>query len=415
MPTPLGGIRDIYNDAGAGTYGPSPVREDISDVIDAIDPREIPFLSVLGFGQEAGAAAGADSLRFPCIKPQHAWLNDELVPSVSLVVSSSGSPVTSIVVTTGEGAFFSVGDIVMVPGATNSEMYHFRVTVVSTDTLTVVQADNTDSTPTLIASAQTIYLLGNSLGEGILHTDLTSKSTQTTQTTNFTQIFMDVVRVAGSWESTEQYGIDNPFDRETDKKIKETVIKLERAAHYGRRTATTFPTADAAVGGAARRMGGLWHYIWDASGTNKTDAAGGALTESRLIDLLQDIWTDGGKPDTVWVGARQKRALNNFLVPFVRTERTENTAGIIVGNYESDFGDVKVVLDRYVHPSDLVITTNEYIGIGPLKGNGKSRAFSIEKLPRRGDLDEAQIIGEYTMEVRNNTRAHGWLYELATS
>ena len=400
------GSRNIYSNSSAS--GMTPMVTDISDVIDAIDPREIPLLSTLGFGQEAGAAAGADSLRFPCIQPQHSWLNDELIPSVSLVASSSGGPpVTSIVVTTGEGPYFdgtaNAEDIIMV------ENGHYKITAVSTDTLTVAALDSTSPAAPAVGAA--IYIIGNASREGILSTELTFEHTLTTQTDNYTQIFSDYVSVSGSWQSTEQYGIDNPFDREVDKKIKENVIKLERAAHYGRRS-SALPTSNATP---FRRMGGLWHYIRNASGTNATDAGGGSLTESRLIDMLQDIWTDGGKPNTIWVGARQKRAINNFLVPFVQTTRTEGTAGVIVGRYESDFGDVKVVLDRYLKPDDVIVTTDEYLGIGPLKGNGKSRAFSIEDMPKRGDLTEAFIVGEYTMEVRNNQRAHGWLYNLATS
>lgn len=412
MPTTLRetastGSRNIFS-AGTNT-GPTPMKQDISDVIDAIDPRDIPLLSVLGFGAEASAAAGADSLRFPCIQPVHSWLNDELIPSVSLVVSSSGGPpVTTVNVTTGEGTYFdgtaNAEDIIMI------ENGHYKVTTVATDALTVASLDGTS--PAAPAVGATIYIIGNASREGILSTEHTFEHTVTTQTDNYTQIFSDYVSVSGSWQSTEQYGVDNPFDREVDKKIKETVIKLERAAHYGRRSASPFPSSNATP---FRRMGGLWYYLRGVSGTNATDAGGGSLTESRLLDILQDCWTDGGKPSTIWVGARQKRALNNFILPFVQTSRTEGVAGVVVGRYESDFGDLKVVLDRYLKPDDVVVTTDEYLGIGPLKGNGRSRALSIEDMPKRGDLTEAFIVGEYTMEVRNNQRAHGWLYNLASS
>lgn len=408
MPTVVGGgdstadSRHLFSNGDAN--GPSPMKEDISDVIDAIDPRDTPMLAVLGFGQEAGPAAGADSLRFPCIQPQHSWLNDSLIPSVSAVVSSSGGPpVTGVTVTAGEGEYFNVNDIILI------EEGHYRISSISNDTLTVAAVDS--ETPAAPATGATIYVLGNAQVEGQLAANLVESSTVTEQTTNFTQIFMDVVRVAGSWEATEQYGISNPFDRETDKKIKEVVLKLERAAHYGRRTAT-FPTSNAQP---ARRMGGLWHFIRDDANAITSDANGASFNESRLLDLLEEIWAAGGRPDKIYVGSKQKRAMNNFTVPFVNMNRTDSTAGVIVGRYESDFGDIDIVLDRYVKPTDAIVCTTEYLGLGPLKGNGNSRAFSLEKLPRRGDLEEAMILGEYTMEVRNNTRAHGWIFDLAAS
>ena len=65
-----GGMRTIFDSAYTQ-------KQNVSEFIDAIDPRDIPLLSMLGMGSEAGTAvAGADSLAFPCINPTHTWQSD---------------------------------------------------------------------------------------------------------------------------------------------------------------------------------------------------------------------------------------------------------------------------------------------------------------------------------------------------
>ena len=162
-------------------------------------------------------------------------------------------------------------------------------------------------------------------------------------------------------------------------------------------------------------MGGLYGFIKTGASANVTDASDAKLTEKTLMDALQDIWNDGGKPDTILVNATQKRVLSSFASPYVRTDRTESALGVIVGTYESEFGDLDIVLDRYVQAEDLIIVQKEYLGIGALKGNGNDRSFFTTPVPVDGDRQIAAITGEYTMEVRNADKAHGWIHSLSTT
>jgi hypothetical protein len=186
---------------------------------------------------------------------------------------------------------------------------------------------------------------------------------------------------------------------------------MEGAFIYGQRHAT--------LNSDRYTAGGLAYFVRD-NATNATNglyltAAGAALTESMFNTLLENVWKQGGKPDTCFVNSTQKRYMNSWLTPYVRTERDNRVAGILTSQYESDFGTINIVLDRNVRQSDLIICSKDKLGIGPLKGNGKDRSFFLETLPKTGDHERAQIIGEYTFEVRNNTQAHGWYAFLATS
>ncbi len=396
-----GGIRTIFD--GAYTQ-----KQNVSDFIDAIDPRDIPLLSMLGMGSEAGSAvAGADSLAFPCINPTHTWQSDELIPSkATLTGADTGSPFTTITIGTTAVNYFNVGDLVELNGT------YGEVDSISTSggTLTIVLADGSAA---LAANAvgDVVYNLGSMRLDGSAFTTVYS-STDLGSSSNYTQIFHDAVSVSGTSESTEKFGITNEFDREFAKKFQEVVIKLERAAHYGLANSLPANNTDRTN---VRRMGGLFSYIRNDSDANITDASSAKLTEKTLVDNLQDIWDDGGKPDTILVNATQKRQLSSFASPYVRTDRTESTLGVIVGTYESEFGDLDIVLDRYVKPADLIILQKEYLGIGALKGNGNDRSFFTTPVPVDGDRQIATITGEYTMEVRNATKAHGWIHSLSTT
>jgi len=402
-----GGMRSIF-DSSAYTQ-----KQNVSEFIDAIDPRDIPLLSMLGMGDEAGSAnAGADSLAYPCLNTTHTWQSDELIPSQVLLTGSDSSAGETLTVGTTSVNYFKIGDLINVGNVART---YGVVTAINTSagTLTVAAADETEDAAHGLGvnvTGQTIYNLGNLQADGATFSTVYNSTALGTDS-NYTQIFHDAVSVSGTSESIEKFGITNEFDREFAKKFQEIVIKLERAAHYGIRN--DVPAANTAA--AARRMGGLYGFIKTSATANSTDGADAKLTEKLLMDELQNIWNDGGKPDTILVNATQKRVLSSFASPYVRTDRMDTGLGVIVGTYESEFGDLDIVLDRYVQPSDLIILQREYIGIGALKGNGNDRSFFTTPVPVDGDRQTATITGEYTMEVRNADKAHGWIYGLSTT
>jgi hypothetical protein len=348
-----------------------------------------------------GALAGSNSLSFECTQTRHQWLNDDLIPSVSTVGTAYTASDPTLVVATGEGDHFDVDDVIMC-GDT-----YWQVASVSTDTLTVTLLHDDAAH----AVGETIYIIGNSRVEGTAASVITAKHTEFGSTENFTQIFMDKVDMAGSEESTERWGINgDPYEYQVNKTLKRLAIQLERMAIYGKRN-TNYPSTNA----TSRRMGGLAHFVRDNANAITYDAAGEDFDEIMLNDQLQEIWEAGGEPDTLMVGGRTKRLINSWLVPAVRVERTESTVGVIVGEYVSDFGTLTVVLNRWLKPSDAIIMTKEYLGIGPLNGNGNSRAFFREELPKDGDYTRDMVIGEYTMEVRNAEKAFCWIENLSTS
>lgn len=390
------GMRTIFD----GSYTQ---KLNVSEFIDAIDPREIPLLAMLGWNIDGQVSSGADSLAFPCFNTTHTWQNDQLIPSEGTLGSAYTSGGGTLTFTTGQGAYVKAGDYLKV----NDVVY--VVTAVSTDSVDVTVLDG--SSDANAASGDAWYNLGTLRLDGAAWSGV-YQSTDLSSTSNYTQIFHEEVAVSGTSESVEKFGITNEFDREFAKKFQEMLIRLEKAAIYSRKNSLP---ADNSTLANVRRFGGLADFIRYGSGTQVTDAAGAVLTEKMLVDVLENIWTAGGKPNMIMVGARQHRRISSWAAPYVRTQRTEDTVGVIVNQYMSDFGTLDIVLNRHVNPDDLIILSTEFIGIGPLSGNGNSRAFFVQDIPVDGDRRKAAITGEYTMEVRNATQAHGWIHSLSTS
>ena len=78
--------------------------------------------------------------------------------------------------------------------------------------------------------------------------------------------------------------------------------------------------------------------------------------------------------------------------------------------YESDFGVCRVILSRWVPQDTLLLLDSSRIEVMPLSG----RSFHFKPLAATGDSQTGQVIGEYTLEMRNQN-AHGVLSHLGLS
>lgn len=389
------GMRTIFD----GSYTE---RQNISEFIDAIDPRDIPFLAMLGWNNTGAVSSGADSLAFPCFNVTHTWQNDQLVPSEGVLASSYTSGGLTLTFETGDGKFVKVDDQLKV-----NDVY-YRVSSINNDAITVVLLDGQSDANH--AAGDKWLNLGTLRLDGAGWRD-TYNSTTLDTTSNYTQIFHEEVSVSGTSESVEKYGITNEFEREFAKKFQEMTIRLEKAAIYG--VANSRPNANSVVADV-RRMGGLAHFLKYNSDAIRLNANGNRLTEKMLVDQLEAIYRSGGKPTMIMASPLQVRIMDSWATPYVRTTRTEDTVGVITNSYMSRFGELEIVMNRHMMDDDVVILTPEYLGIGPLSGNGNSRAFFTTPIPVDGDRRKAAITGEYTMEVRNAERAHSWIYGLST-
>ena len=82
----------------------------------------------------------------------------------------------------------------------------------------------------------------------------------------------------------------------------------------------------------------------------------------------------------------------------------------LISIYESDFGVCNIITTRWLPQDTALLLDSSRISVMPLAG----RSFHFKPLASSGDYECGELIGEYTVELRNEA-AHGIIRDLSTS
>ena len=150
-------------------------------------------------------------------------------------------------------------------------------------------------------------------------------------------------------------------------------------------------------------MGGIIEFASQATGNVTTTSE--ALILSVVNKMAQDIFDDGGTPNFILVGGKQKRAISAFDQSARRSVYDATVAGYVVDKIITDLGYVlDVIVDPWMPDDTAIVGDLSKVRVMPLRGS----AMRAEDLAKTGAGSKAQIYGEYTMEVRNATQAFAW-------
>lgn len=237
---------------------------------------------------------------------------------------------------------------------------------------------------------------GNADIEGSVTTGASSSSKARLK--NYTQIMSKTGAVSGTQRSVSTVGGQDEFGFEMTKRMKEWKLGAESDLILqisGVGSTTT-----------ARTMTGLV----DAIRTNRVtgSATTVALTETAFNDLAQLIWDSGAAANSCYVHGFNKRRISQFATSNVRQMQTDATLKNRISVYEGDFGTFDIILDRYVPKSVGIMLQENLFRKAWLR---KPKSFPLAK---RGDVDEFEIVGEWTLEYLNQ-RAGGILSAFASA
>lgn len=358
------------------------IAEDVSDIIGIVSPYETPLLDHLGDPQRVAAST------------LHEWLEDELLPNTDAANGAVTAADTGL--TVDHGGRFRVGDQVR-PEESREVIF---VTAVTGDDLTVVRGYG-GTTAEAVADNTVLHILGNAALEG--DDAPAARFTNRARKTNVTQIFTGAVEVSGSQLAARQVALADELDYQKQERLRELIRDLENCVINGVSPAAN-PQGDATT---RRTMRG----ILPALATNVVDAAGAALTEGLLNQTLRGIWEQSnGAVDTIAVSGFQKRAINGFITSSRGYDAGDTRFRDLVSVYETDFGVCRVILSRWVPADTVMLLDSSRLDVLPLTG----RSFHYQPLARTGDRETGQVIGEYTLELRNEN-AHGLIHGLAAA
>lgn len=379
--------------AGAGL---PEIVEDVSDIIGIVSPFETPLLDHLGDARRAATST------------VHEWIEDELLPNTATVAAQafSPTPITDTTIEVDDGDRFRPGDLVR-PGDGPEVML---VTSVSGDTITAVRAYG-GTTGVSLAEGMVLTILGNAALEGANAPG--ARFTNRVRKANYTQIFTSTVEVSGSLQAVRAHGIADELDYQKQERMRELLRDLENCVING-----VAPVSSPQGSGTVRRsMDGIINSLQTNRFTPGVgpipggSGSGDGLTEEVLNAALREVWEQASGPvDTIVCGGLQKRRINAFLSSSRRYGPGDDRYSDLVSVYESDFGVCRVVVSRWMPSDSLLMVDSSRVEVIPLDG----RSFHYKPLASTGDSAAGQVIGEYTLELRNEN-AHGLLSGLATS
>lgn len=243
--------------------------------------------------------------------------------------------------------------------------------------------------------------------------------TPTSRIGNYTQIVGKTIQVSGTLEAVDKAG------RKSEK-----AYQLAKASSEIKRDIETIITANQgqATGSSnstARKMGSLLSYIKTNTSKNgtsvtgvdpttvgvstRTDGTTRTFTEAMLKDVVAKVFTSGGTPSTLFVSPALKQVVSGFAGLAAQRYQvpTSGQATILAGAdlYQSDFGVLQIVPNRFMRTRDALVLDPEYAALAYL------RPFQTIELAKAGDSDKTQILAELTLEVKNEA-AHGGIFDL---
>ncbi len=236
----------------------------------------------------------------------------------------------------------------------------------------------------------------------------------TTMLSNRLQISKKSVMVSGTADAVRKYGRAKEFAYQIAKRGKEIKRDMEFAI-------TQNQASSAGGSGTARSSAGLESMIagnrilpttsntgttpgysggdWAAPTDGTATGAGSTLSETYLIQALE-------------AGSYQKRQVATFggATKYAGFYNPKQGAaqGMVIGGvdlYVSDFGEHKLMLDRFMRTRTVLCLDPEYVSVAWL------RPLKFEERAKTGDATRGELLGEWTL-VLDNPDAHAKVQDL---
>jgi len=234
---------------------------------------------------------------------------------------------------------------------------------------------------------------------------------------NYCQISSRDATVTGTQEKVNHAGRRSEMSYQMAKKTKEVKRDIET-------TILGAQVANAGAAATARAAAGAGAWIGTTDGTNTVRGVAGtdpvlangvpdtiegagtaaAVTEAGLNTLLGAIWSNGGEPSTIMVGAKLKTAFSALRGRVgSRQAVSEDTILAAAQIYSSDFGDLRIVPNRFMPLHSVDTTEQQTIYIFDMNHWAVSylRSFVRFPLAKVGDAESNVVLSEFTLESRN--------------
>ena len=223
---------------------------------------------------------------------------------------------------------------------------------------------------------------------------------------NRTQIMKKPFTISNTQEAVKKAGRDSEVSYQTALAGRRVKMDLEAIACQNQASV-------AQSGAVTRKMGGFESWITTNVSRGTGGASGGftggntvaptdgtprASTEPLLKTVIRSAWTAGGKPTLLLMGGTQKQAFSAFTGIATQYQEPKGKAATVIGavdRYVSDFGTFTAMASRFVRGREIEVIDPTLWRLLWL------RQWKKEELAKTGDARKFHIIGEVTLESRN--------------
>jgi hypothetical protein len=238
----------------------------------------------------------------------------------------------------------------------------------------------------------------------------------TTMLSNYVQISKKTVMVSGTADAVRKYGRKEEFayqmakkGRELKRDIEFAIVQNQGSSAGSGSVVRSSASLESMIAGN-RVLAGSTNSVGTTAGyssgawTAPVDGTTAALTETAFVAALDAAWQDGGDPGTVMVNSTQKRAIATFTgaaryagVTLNQNQGRAVQATVIGGvdGYISDFGEHKIMLNRYMRTRTVFCLDMEYWATGWL------RPIKFEERAKTGDATRGELLCEWTLIGKN--------------
>lgn len=132
------------------------------------------------------------------------------------------------------------------------------------------------------------------------------------------------------------------------------------------------------------------------------------FTEALLTDIIDKIYLTGGNPDVIMANTQQKRIISQEFSGSADSRESMTADKRIINAvdfYESDYGVLSVVPNRYMRQSDVFVLDTSMWEVS------YHRPYMTHDLAKTGDNEKKQMLVEWTLTSREEA-ASGGVFDL---
>ncbi|GBF32255.1 hypothetical protein DCCM_0448 [Desulfocucumis palustris] len=214
------------------------------------------------------------------------------------------------------------------------------------------------------------------------------QASERAEKSNICEIFKKAVSVSGTASASGITGISNLFSEEINDRLIEMKVNIEKKLISGTKN-------DGSLTPFVRKMDGILAFaLEDQSITNATT---GTLAETDVKNTVKTLWTAGMSTGQyiAMVNADLKEKIDALYDGKYSYIAQESLFGLVVSSIATNYGTIKLVLNRHCPSDKMVVFDPNYLKIAYL------RQPVFEPLAKTGDSISGHVVTELTLKVLN--------------